>query len=72
MTKTGVLNEKPDVPFTLLPNNRLNKNERAATLIHKYIHHIQNQSGHSGREVANFNRITLGIPFEETFDNPYC
>ncbi|MFO7524131.1 MAG: hypothetical protein R6W68_01635 [Ignavibacteriaceae bacterium] len=46
---------------------------RSATLIHEFIHMVQDKIGHSGNIQITFEgQIYLGIPFDLAYDNPYC
>jgi hypothetical protein len=49
--------------------------DRAATLIHEYIHmKYPNNSGdgHPGGQYISFTRASLNVPFDQAVRNPYC
>lgn len=52
--------------------------ERAAKIIHEFIHMVQIQQGHPGslsnvdNAVVYFEQTSINIQFQQAFDNPYC
>ncbi|MCC9602284.1 hypothetical protein LOC67_17150 [Stieleria sp. JC731] len=45
---------------------------RAALLIHEYIHHVNDRSGHPGGDQVAFGRTSIGLPFIQAVKNPWC